>query len=324
MAAVSAAGDLLRDEIRREGPVSFHRFMSVALYHPECGYYRRARDPFGKSGDYYTAEQLQPVFGGILRTVIARLFEEMGRPADFTVVELGSGRGEMRDALSEWNYIAVESGRGELPERFRGVVFSNEFFDALPVHVAKVIHGEIREMLVGLEEEQFVCVTGPKARPELEAYFSAYLPYREEGRILEAGLDAIRWMEAISASLESGFVLTVDYGYTSETYDRFSSGTLMSYRRHRASEAVLENPGQQDITAHVCFTALQQHGAKLGMSTVNFERLGQTILRAGEPDRFEALLRGDSPEEELRRRLQLKALLFGMGETFRTLLQRKG
>ena len=60
---MTKAGDLLIDEIKSSGPIPFRRFMDVALYHPEAGYYRRAADPFGRDGDFYTAEQIQPVFG---------------------------------------------------------------------------------------------------------------------------------------------------------------------------------------------------------------------------------------------------------------------
>jgi SAM-dependent MidA family methyltransferase len=97
----------------------------------------------------------------------------------------------------------------------------------------------------------------------------------------------------------------------------------MSYRRHTAREQVLEHPGAQDITAHVAFSALEEHGAAHGLDTVRLENLAQTLLAAGEPDQFRAALAAGSPREESDRRLQLKTLLFGMGETFRTLLQRK-
>src|SRR6185436_11838029 len=113
-APVTALELLLRDRIAREGPIPFREFMETALYHPEHGYYRRARDPFGRSGDFYTAEQLQPVFGILIAARIREMFVEMGSPADFTVVELGAGRGEMAEALGEWRYIPVESG-GDVP-----------------------------------------------------------------------------------------------------------------------------------------------------------------------------------------------------------------
>jgi SAM-dependent MidA family methyltransferase len=85
---------------------------------------------------------------------------------------------------------------------------------------------------------------------------------------------------------------------------------------------VLENPGEQDITAHVNFTAIEQEGEALGLRRESFETLARTILTAGETDQFAAALSGDE-REQLRRRMQLKTLLFGMGETFRTMLQRK-
>ena len=143
-----------------------------------------------------------------------------------------------------------------------------------------------------------------------------------KARFFEANLDALAWLERIAGALEAGFVLTIDYGYTRAESVRFPRGTLMSYRRHQADEDVLELPGAKDITAHVAFTALQEHGARIGLQTVRFETLAQTVLAAGEPDQFAAALAGSTEAEELRRRLQLKSLLFGMGETFRTLLQK--
>jgi len=78
--------------------------MDVALYQPECGFYRAGRDPFGRAGDYYTAEQIQPVFGILVAARVRQLHEELGEPADFTVVELGAGRGEMAEAFSRYRY----------------------------------------------------------------------------------------------------------------------------------------------------------------------------------------------------------------------------
>ena len=317
---MSALGDLLREEIARSGPMPFHDFMRAALYHPEYGYYCRARDPFGARGDFYTAEQVQPVYGILVAARIRALYEEMGRPEDFTVVELGAGRGEMAEALSAWTYLTVEVDRGALPQRFRGVVFCNEFFDALPVHAATVIDGVPRAMRVGVAGERFQWVTGERAPAQVEEFWRRWCP---AATVFEANLEALRWIERIAASLEAGFVLTVDYGYTAAELARFPLGTLMSYHRHTAREDVLADPGERDITAHVPFTALEQHGAACGLPRESFETLARMLLQAGEADQFASALRAATPQEELRRRLQLKTLLFGMGESFRTLLQRK-
>ena len=320
---MSPLTEILRDEIRRDGPISFRRFMEAALYHPVHGYYRRARDPFGKQGDFYTAEQIQPVFGILIAARVRSLYRQMGAPPDFTVVELGAGRGEMAGAFSEWRYVPVDLSQGEMPEHFRGVVFANEFFDALPVEAVTFRDGGFHEMRVAWDG-RFVWATGPPAREKTADYLRRYFPPPAEGAVYEANLEALDWLERIARALEAGFVFTIDYGYTRAESMRFPRGTLMSYRRHRADEDVLADPGARDITAHVAFTALQEHGARLGSRPCASRRWRETLLAAGEADQFAAALAADTPQEESRRRLQLKSLLFGMGETFRTLLQQAG
>lgn len=314
---------LIRDEIARDGPLPFQRFMSLALYHPEHGYYRRARDPFGKAGDFYTAAQLQPVFGILMAARVRALWEELGRPPDFTVADLGAGRAEMREAFSEWRYVPVDVDRGALPARFTGVVFANEFFDALPVDAAVSRPGGFRQMLAGWNGDCFVWVEGGAVTPAAADYIERYLTPPEEGSLVEINLEALAWIERIALSLERGFLFTIDYGYTRRERARFPQGTLMSYRRHTAIEDVLAGPGERDITAHVSFTALEEHGRRCGLDPVGSASLAQTLLEAGAADEFAAALAAGAPAASSERRLQLKTLLFGMGETFRTLLQRK-
>ena len=313
---MTPAGEILASEIRRGGPISFRRFMEIALYHPEHGYYRRDRDPFGKHGDFFTAEQIQPVFGILIAARVRQMWVEMGEPAEFTVVELGAGRREMADAFAAWRYCPIDIDGGEMPENFTGVVFSNEFFDALPVEVAVYDGARFREQLVGFHDGRFSWVTGDDARAEVDEYLRRYFPPPEQGNWHETNLEALAWMERIATRLARGRVFTIDYGYTRAESIRFPAGTLMGYRRHTAREDVLENPGERDITAHVNFTALEEHGAGAGLSRCRFETLAQTLLAAGEADQFAAAMAA-SPS-------QLKTLLFGMGETFRVLLQRKG
>jgi SAM-dependent MidA family methyltransferase len=301
--------------IRAGGPIPFRRFMDVALYDADFGYYRRHRDPFGKHGDFYTAEQLQPVFGILMAARVRQLFQELGEPAEFTVVELGAGRREMAEAFSAWPYVGVDIDSGKLPEHFVGVVFSNEFFDALPVDVAIYEEDAFRERLVTVAGDRFAWMTGERVRPELDEYFRRYFPAPEPGRIYEANLDALSWLARIAAALDAGYVFSIDYGYTRAESIRFPEGTLMGYRGHTAREDVLSDPGVRDITAHVNFTALEERGAALGLRRERFETLAQTILAAGEPDQFAAAMAADP--------MQLKSLLFGMGETFRVLLQRR-
>ena len=320
---MTPAGEILAAEIRRTGPVPFRRFMEVALYDAAHGYYRRARDPFGKAGDFFTAEQIQPVFGVLLAARIRELYREMGEPADFTVVELGAGRREMAEAFGEWNYVPVDIDGGAIPDGLTGVVFSNEFFDALPVDAVVYEDGAFREQRVAVADDVFRWHTAGVVDSEAEEYLRRYYLAPEEGRWYEVNLEALEWMERIAAKLTKGRVLTIDYGFTRAESVRFAAGTLMGYRRHTAREDVLTEAGMRDITAHVNFTALEEKGAACGLVRERFETLAQTLLAAGEHDRFAAALGAGEGSDPLRRRMQLKTLLFGMGETFRVLLQKK-
>jgi SAM-dependent MidA family methyltransferase len=320
---MTGAGEILAAEIERDGAVSFRHFMEVALYHECHGYYRRRRDPFGKHGDFYTAEQLQPVFGLLMAARARQLYRSTGAAAEPIVVEPGAGRGEMAAAFAPWRYVPVEIGDGKLPEHWSGVLFSNEFFDALPVDVVRFHNGEFLEQCVGFSNGEFVWRTGQRAAGETVDYLARYGPPPEEGNWYEAGLVALEWMGRIGASMDAGCAITVDYGYTRAEAARFPAGTLMGYRAHVAREDVLTDPGERDITAHVNFTALEERGAQLGLRRVSLRTLAQTLLEAGEGDRFASVLEVADPAEALRRRMQLKSLLVGMGETFRVLVQSK-
>lgn len=295
--------------------------MEAALYHPEHGYYNRWHDPFGVSGDFYTAEQVQPVFGRL----IADYFEQLVPPPPArTLVELGAGRQEMAPYFSRFDYRPVDIGLGEIPERFSGFVFANEFLDALPVDVVVNRGGELREMRVGFEHDRFVWVECGAANSEARAFITEAEGAPEEGTRAEVCRAAMAWIRRIATALDVGYALFIDYGYTRREAIRFPEGTLMAYKRHRASDAVLEEPGRRDITAHVAFSAIECEARRCGFEVVRFENLASALLRAGEPDQFAAALAAPNEAEALRLRMQLKTLLFGMGETFRVLLLRKG
>jgi SAM-dependent MidA family methyltransferase len=262
------------------------------------------------------------VFGILMAAQIRALFQAMGEPRDFTLVELGAGRREMAEAFAEWRYVPVDLDTPEPPTAVCGVVFSNEFFDALPVDVATFEGGMFREQRVTCRDGKFSWIPAGPVGEEANQYLRSYFSEPEEGRWYEASLAAVEWTRRIAAMLTNGYVLTVDYGFTRAESVRFPAGTLMGYHRHTAREDVLTDPGHRDITAHVNFTALQEAGGATGLVSERFETLAQTLLAAGAADQFASVLAGGGETAELRRRMQLKTLLFGMGETFRVLLQR--
>ena len=306
---------ILAAEIRELGSISFSRFMEAALYHPEHGYYRGTNDPFGKEGDFFTAAQMQPVFGRLIAQAIEGVRDELGAPAEFEVLEVGAGRGEMEPALRHMGYRGIDVGRGCWPERLTGVLFANELFDALPVDVGYRAEGKWREARVAWDGERFTWDT-ERALPaaDLEYLAANALDNTEWMELPRAALAMIR---RLSETLVHGCVCLIDYGFTRREVVRFPRGSLLAYRRHAAYEDVLTGPGTRDITAHVPFDALLDHARACGLELVRFETLQQMLLRTGERDQFARALEAGSEKEALALRMQLKTLLFSMGETFR-------
>ena len=296
---MSAIAKILSEQIQEEGPIRFDRFMEVALYEPDLGYYRRKRDPFGKRGDFFTAAQIQPLFGRIMAADAARL--EPGRRA----FDLGAGRREMAHAFGE-SYTEIEHGQ-TIPEDLSGFIFANEFFDALPVRSAIRREGSLRESLVDWRDGRFVWTIGPPLDPNAAAYAAKYWPAREDGDRFEIGERALEWLRTIAARMRCGTLLIVDYGFQTRETLRFPAGTLMSYSRHRAEPDVLAEPGERDITAHVAFDAIRDEALSLGFECPLFETLAQRVLRT--------VAREPAIVQDHQSRQQLKTLL-AMGDTF--------
>jgi SAM-dependent MidA family methyltransferase len=190
-------------------------------------------------------------------------------------------------------------------------------------------HGALREVYVTAEGEALREELGPLSTPEIEAYFREQGVTLREGQQAEAGLAACRWIEQAGARLGRGFVLTVDYGHeAAELYsERHQRGTALAYAGHTVGEDLLRSPGEQDLTAHVNFTALQEWGRRAGLERTGFVTQLAFLAALGRGNEFADLYEpGASEVEKVRARLLLKTLIHpeGMGETFRVLIQHKG
>ncbi len=324
MPARAPLAEILAARIRRFGPIRFSEFMETALYHPEHGYYSAARraaaEPTGAAGDYFTATQVQPVFGRLACAALSRLRRELSLPEGCTLADWGAGRALMREFFHGFRYVAVEVSQ-PAPPPFEGIVFANELFDALPVDVVRCRPGEARLLRVDFRGDAFRWVDAEPPdevwRPCLERLARLF---SEHGEFLaELPVRMEQELRRIGASLRRGSMIVIDYGYTEREAVRFPRGTLMSYRRHAATGDVLRDPGLQDITAHVPFTFREQLAAASGWKPHPLENFSSWLLRAGESDHFASALAAESEEQAARLRLQLKTLLFGMGEAFRCL-----
>ena len=353
---------LLAERIRKRGAIPFAEYMHECLYHPELGYYSRAGA--SRFADFYTSVDVHPIFGRLLARQLAEMWMLLGRPQPFWVVEVGSGTGrlarhvlefaarELREFYGALRYLAVErsparraahaaalaphveAGRAvsaaELPEAIpAGCVFSNELLDAFPVHRVVREQGELREIYVALDGQEFCEQFGPLSTPALTDYFAAQGVELLEGQQAEAGLAACDWIAEVGRRLGCGFVLTVDYGHEAgELYnERHLRGTLLAYRQHRASEDFFRAPGEQDLTAHVNFTALDLWGRRAGLERTELVSQAQFLLALGRRNEFADLYEeGQNEVERIRARLLLKNLIYpeGMGETFQVFIQHKG
>ncbi len=315
---------IIADEIRADGPMPFRRFMELALYHPRLGYYAGQRDPFGTGGDFYTNAQLQPVFGRLLAQQVDLWRQELGCPEEFSVLEVGPGRGEIgtqvRECIPGIDWTGVDYGDPWPGRPLTGVVLCNEFFDALPVDSVERTSDGWRLRGVDLRGDRFCWQTLGPVRAD-DAW-----PEVQPGRRIESCDSQVAALRRISDTLRSGWILVIDYGYARteiERGGRFPDGSLMGYSRHRADPDVLLEPGRRDITAHVNFSALEDAAREAGLEVTPLTSQQSYLLGLGEPDSFARALEAESERAATLLRMQLKTLIFGLGETFRVLVLRK-
>ncbi|MBA3974243.1 MAG: hypothetical protein C0504_08520 [Candidatus Solibacter sp.] len=313
---MTPAGEKIASMIRRGGALRFAEFMETALYDGECGYYTSGRKVFGREGDFYTSEQMQPVFGRLVAAAAEKWKQECA--GEFHLAEWGAGRGGMEEFLDGFNYAAVDRDRDGAPRKFEGAVFSNELFDALAVDAAKRSQGVWRLMRVGMGDGGFVWTEGEELAGEwLEYAMRAGSFIEEEEAWIELPVELRRMLAQFDSRLVRGRIVAVDYGYTERELRRFAAGTLMAYRKHQASGEVLRNPGEQDITAHVPFTHLMEAAAEMGWVEARLRTLARWVMEECGESGVENAVEAETEAERVRLRLKLKTLLFGMGETFR-------
>jgi SAM-dependent MidA family methyltransferase len=281
----------IRQEIETLGPLPFSRFMDFALYDPFEGYYTSDRAAVGREGDFFTNVSIGPVFGAVLAGQFLEMWEALGRPPEFRLVEQGANDGRLSSdilkALSDTPLAGVSltivepvsllrekqastlegydvqwvECANDLPP-FDGVHFSNELFDALPFDILEARAGAWHELQVHHGEAGFSFKPAPHPIQNMD------LPPRPDGYRTELRRHQRDLIETLSWRLRQGFLLAIDYGMPRADLLALhrSGGTLACYAQHRRDDAPLENIGGKDITAHVDFTALAQDAAACGLT----------------------------------------------------------
>jgi SAM-dependent MidA family methyltransferase len=307
--------------IASRGPLDFPEFMETALYHPESGYYADAERKIGRHGDFFTSVSVGPVFAAILaRWVLAR-WTALDRPNPWRIAEVGAHDGTLlRELVSELQRLDPTATPGLTltvpeplaarrpllgqalaglpvaavevldpagptpPQALPGVLLANEVLDALPCHLVEFDGSMWCELMVGEDENEGLVFIPQainnkrlaKATDRLGTRFPA--GYRTEIRTNFA--DFLRPLRDLFLR---GSMLFIDYGFArTEFYhpDR-RQGTLRTFYRHQAGDDPLESPGEQDLTAHVDFTAVAEAAGALGMETARFQPQEKFLIESG-------------------------------------------
>lgn len=348
--------DKIIEKIKREGPINFETFMDIVLYDKELGYYMRDITKIGIKGDFYTSPHLHTIFGAMIGRQIEEMIDFMNYTGIFHIVEFGAGMGYLTKDLLEYlkkrekhhkiNYYIIEINpylmnlQRELLREFKsikwfsnateipsivGCFISNELLDAFPVRLIEM-NEELWEIYISVKNDALVEEKKPcskQVREYLDEFsidLSSMSPYRTE-----VNLKVKDWLKLLNEKLKEGFILTIDYGYPAFEYycEERNRGTLLCYYQHKISENPYINIGQQDITAHVNFSALYKWGSEIGLKTIGFCPQGTYLISLGIDEVINELY-GDSPDTfEL---AKIKGLIFpeGMGESHKVMIQYKG
>jgi SAM-dependent MidA family methyltransferase len=314
----------IRNEIAASGTITFARFMDLALYAPELGYYQTPERRPGRGGDFITAPEATPLFGITVARQIAECWELLGKPERFVVREYGAGIGglayDILAGLSEASpgaFDAVEYRLVEISEErigpalaamdevglshkieaevsteplepIEGVVIANEVADALPVHRLVWRDGAMCELHVGWRDGWFVDIEGPVS-PEafdLAQKVQSVAELLHEGDRFDVSPLAVSWMSDAARAIDRGFAFIIDYGYKAvELYAPVRrEGLVRGYAGHTVTDNPYLRVGKQDLTAHVDFDALLRGGESEGMSRIGLTTQAEFLAALGMGD----------------------------------------
>jgi SAM-dependent MidA family methyltransferase len=315
-------------EIGRDGPITFARFMELALYDPDGGYYRAETARPGRAGDFVTAPETHPIFGWTLARAVDEAWERLGRPDPFVLREYGAGTGTLALTVLagleatgsrlagrlRYDPIEAEPRRlATIAARFddagrsaalvgpdgaagggptEGVVIANEVLDALPTHRVVGRGDGLREIFVGTHDGAFVDVEGDPSTRALADRLAAEGIALADGQRAEICLALEPWLDTVAAGLQRGLLLLIDYGYpAAELYDpiRRRDGTLRAYLRQRVHDDPYRHVGRQDLTAHVDVTAVERAAVAAGLSHLGTTTQAEFLVGLGIQKRLQAI-----------------------------------
>lgn len=296
--------------------------METALYHPEHGFYASGKTRTGQEGDFLTPVSPGPVLGQLLARQADELHEALGRPKPFNLIEQGADAGWLardilaaarRDhpALKKTASLHLIEPRPRLRERQQATLrelapdfpiqwhdslesfqsgrvpcffYSCELVDSFPVRIFTYRHGGWQEKFVDGEGSGFVWVE-KQPEPPAREIIQRFSPPEVEGFTFEFRPESGPWMQRVGSRISQGLVLTLDYGFSFRELSSpaHAAGTLVALRHHQKSRDPLADPGEQDLTAHVNFTELEEIGIQAGLDNYGLTDFARGLTPLASP-----------------------------------------
>jgi SAM-dependent MidA family methyltransferase len=338
-------------EITAKGPLSFARFMELALYAPGLGYYSAGAHKLGREGDFITAPDLSPLFaqciarqcaqvltflhegdilefgagsGNLAADILLSLEEQKILPRHYFILEISADLRQRQQAclakrIPQWldRIVWLDT----LPATFRGVILANEVLDAMPVHRFKIQQGQIQECFVDFAQGAFVERLLKATNPCLLEAVQSLDKYLTEGYESEVSLTIAPWLASIHAFFQQGLILLIDYGFVRREYYHVqrNAGTLMCHYQHRAHSNPLIFLGLQDITAHIDFTHVAETAQKLGLEIAGFTNQASFLLSCGLAELLASSTNDIAAQWAINQQVKMLTLPSEMGELFKVM-----
>ncbi len=335
--------------------IPFRRFMEMALYEPQLGYYVAGKHKLGHQGDFTTAPEISPLYSRCIAQQCQSVLSELGNNSA-EILEFGAGSGAMAAEILRYldeqktlpkQYLILEVSPDliarqkqhfshkiphlmghiqwitTLPKNFNGVILANEVLDAMPVDLFSIINNEIYEQRIGFDGTQLTVHDRPAPNTLAAVINNLSIKPHNNSYTSEVNPMIFPWLHAVAESLAQGIIILIDYGYTRQEYyhpDR-NIGTLLCYYQHRAHGDFLYYPGLQDITANVDFTAVAEAADEAGLTVLSFTPQATFLIANGlEQHLIQALEREPNKHYQLAQQVRTLTLPAEMGEHFKVMI----
>ncbi|MBO9129643.1 SAM-dependent methyltransferase [Bacillus sp. 165] len=309
--------EIVKQKIREseQTAITYHDYIETVLYYPNKGYYMKEQRKIGKQGDFYTSANVSNILAKKFAHFFIQLVESGVVPAH--IREVGGGSGKFaHDILQEWKkqspqsfselryeiieaspyhralqkqilekFVSVRQINSiDLTEDFIGITFSNELFDAFPVHVIEKQNNRLFEVYITLDEtDQLSEALFPLQNQQIYTYLDKHNLFLHNGQRFEVPLFMGQYIKKLGERMKQGLLVTVDYGYTNREWmlPFHQQGSLRGYYKHSLVTNPLDYPGEMDITTHIHWDELLLEGIKNGFELIWHSKQHEFLLAAG-------------------------------------------